>query len=142
MLLKGMDNTSKKASGAASGLGKYSVQKLTRDQTRKVTENLLDGGEISISDLESIIPPGTKSTFQPTETLKNGAKYEFQLSDNQKVIIRWHEADPIAASKYPDAVSGQRWTAQLKVGNKQLKTDGTWTKNQSLNEVHIPIKGK
>ncbi|MDQ0497188.1 hypothetical protein [Paenibacillus brasilensis] len=41
-----------------------------------------------------------------------------------------------------DTVSGTRWTAQIKIGNRQLKTDGTWTKNQSLNEVHIPIEGK
>lgn len=53
-----------------------------------------------------------------------------------------HSPDPIAANKYPGSVSGSRWTAQIKIGNKQLKSDGAWTKNQSLNEVHIPIEGK
>lgn len=43
---------------------------------------------------------------------------------------------------YSGSASGSRWTAQIKIGNKQLKSDETWTKNQSLNEVHIPVKGK
>ncbi|RGL29251.1 hypothetical protein DXC69_25205 [Paenibacillus polymyxa] len=97
---------------------------------------------MSLSNLESMIPPDTSNTFYPTSTIKDGAKYEFLLADGQKAIIRWHSPDTIAASKYSGSVSGTRWTAQIKIGNKQLKTDGTWTKNQSLNEVHIPIEGK
>ncbi|MNI61535.1 hypothetical protein D3C73_1168140 [compost metagenome] len=89
-----------------------------------------------------MIPSGVPNTFVKTSSITNGAKYEFLLADGQKVIIRWHSPDPVAASKYPGAVSGNRWTAQVKIGNKQLKTDGTWTKNQSLNEVHVPIEGK
>ena len=34
------------------------------------------------------------------------------------------------------------YTAEIKVGNKQLKVDGGWSKNQSTNDVHVPIKGK
>ncbi|OAZ49946.1 contractile injection system protein, VgrG/Pvc8 family [Paenibacillus polymyxa] len=119
-----------------------SIETLTRDQARQGAQDLLKNGEISLSNLESMIPPDTSSTFIPTSTINNGAKYEFLLADGQKAIIRWHSPDPIAASKYPGSVSGTRWTAQIKIGNKQLKTDGTWTKNQSLNEVHIPIEGK
>ncbi|MGG1673553.1 hypothetical protein ACIFOE_23510, partial [Paenibacillus sp. NRS-1783] len=119
-----------------------SIETLTRDQARQGAQDLLKNGEISLSNLESMIPPDTSSTFIPTSTIKDGAKYEFLLADGQKAIIRWHSPDPIAASKYPGSVSGTRWTGQIKIGNKQLKTDGTWTKNQSLNEVHIPIEGK
>ncbi|MCR8844071.1 minor capsid protein [Paenibacillus sp. SC116] len=121
---------------------KTSIETLTRDEARQTVQNLLNNGEISLSDLESIIPQGVSSTFVKTTSITDGAKYEFLLADGQKAIIRWHSPDPVAASKYPGAASGTRWTAQIKVGNKQLKTDGTWTKNQSLNEVHVPIEGK
>ncbi|MCI8410447.1 MAG: hypothetical protein HFJ09_14450 [Lachnospiraceae bacterium] len=97
---------------------------------------------MNLEKLKEIIPKNTPNTFIPTNTIKDGAKYEFVLSDGQKAIIRWHEPDPIAASKYPGCASGSRYTAQIKIGNKQLKTTGEWTKNQSLNEVHIPIEGK
>lgn len=95
-----------------------------------------------MSNLEPMIPSNIPNSFKPTDTITDGAKYEFTLADGQKAIIRWHSPDPIAASKYPGSASGSRWTAQIKIGNKQLKSDGTWTKNQSLNEVHIPIEGK
>lgn len=101
---------------------------------------MIDNGEISIEKLKKLIPPETPNTFKPTETITDGAKYEFVLSDGQKVIIRWHSPDPVAASKYPGCTSGSRYTAQIKIGNKQLKTDGNWTRNQSIDEVHIPIK--
>ncbi|EHD1677215.1 hypothetical protein JR551_002334 [Listeria monocytogenes] len=123
-------------------LGRYSVETLNRDQTRIVAENLLENGEVSLKDLGDMIPKGTINTFKSTDTLKQGAKYEFQLADGQKASIRWHEPDPIAALNHPDSVSGTRWTAQIKIGNKQLRIDGKWAKNQSINEVHIPIKEK
>ncbi|WP_249435908.1 hypothetical protein [Paenibacillus sp. Marseille-Q4541] len=85
---------------------------------------------------------GSRSISTSIETLtRDAAKYECLLADGQKAIIRWHSPDPVAASNYPEAASGNRWTAQIKIGNKQLKTDGTWTRNQSLNEVHVPIEG-
>ncbi|MBC1405112.1 hypothetical protein IBB74_10235 [Listeria welshimeri] len=89
-----------------------------------------------------MIPEGTPNTFNPTTRIPEGAKYEFILSDGQKATVRWHGPDSDAAIKYPNSVSGSKWTAQVKIGNKQIKVDGTWTKNQGLNEVHVPIKGK
>lgn len=115
---------------------------LSRDDARNFMSGLLKNGEISIDDLKEIIPENVNNTFIPTITIKNEEKYEFFLSDNQKVIIRWHEPDPIAASKYPGCISESRYTAEIKVGNKQLKSNGDWSKNQSTNEVHIPIIGK
>ncbi|PEY37286.1 hypothetical protein CN354_12680 [Bacillus cereus] len=97
---------------------------------------------MSLSDLKSMIPSGIPDSIVPTGTIVDGTKYQFTLADGQKAIIRWHAPDLVAASKYPGSASGTRWTAQVKIGNKQLKIDGTWTKNQSLNEVHIPIRGK
>lgn len=64
--------------------------------------------------------PASKSTFVPTATIKDGAKYEFTLADGQKVIIRWHEPDSVAASKYPGCTSGTRYTAEIKVGKQHF----------------------
>ncbi|MEK4130758.1 hypothetical protein NYE67_13820 [Solibacillus sp. FSL W8-0474] len=124
------------------GKGTGNIGNKTRDQARHTAQNLLKNGEVSMSNLESMIPSNIPNSFKPTDTITDGAKYEFTLADGQKAIIRWHSPDPVAASKYPGSASGSRWTAQIKIGNKQLKSDGTWTKNQSLNEVHIPIEGK
>ncbi|MGP3784619.1 hypothetical protein [Paenibacillus sp. 1A_MP2] len=131
-----------KPKSSKSITGKSSINGLTRDAARKFAQNLLKNGEIRITHLKSMIPKGIKNTFVKTDTIKVGAKYEFVLADGQKVIIRWHSPDPVAKMRYPGSASGTRWTAQIKIGNKQLKTDGTWTKNQSLDQVHIPIKGK
>ena len=116
-------------------------KELSRDDAREVVSNLLDNGEIGIDDLQNLVPKDVPNTFVATDTIKNGAKYEFTLTDGQKVIIRWHEPDPVAASKYPGCVSGSRYTAEIKVGNKQLKADGGWSRNQATNDVHVPIKG-
>lgn len=121
---------------------KDSIKKLTRNEAREVAQNLLEDGEISLSNLEALIPEGVPNTFVSTDSITDGAKYEYSLEDGQKVTIRWHSPDSNAESKYPGSASGSRWTAQIKIGNKQLKIDGTWTKNQALNESHIPIKGR
>ncbi|MED1568128.1 pre-toxin TG domain-containing protein, partial [Bacillus paramycoides] len=107
-----------KASKAETEIGKHSAETLNRDQTRIVVENLLENGEISVKDLKNMIPEGTPNTFNPSPRIPEGAKYEFQLSDGQKAIIRWHGPDSEAAIKYPGSASGSRWTAQVKVGNK------------------------
>ncbi|MBC2117359.1 T7SS effector LXG polymorphic toxin [Listeria booriae] len=127
---------------AGTEIGKHPVGTLNREQTRIVVENLLDNGEISLKDLQNMIPEGTPNTFKPTDTMKIGGKFEFQLSDGQKATVRWHEPDPVAAAKFPNSTSGSRWTAQIKIGNKQVTVDGLWTKKQNLNEVHIPIQGR
>ncbi|WP_242217405.1 hypothetical protein [Bacillus cereus group sp. BfR-BA-01380] len=88
-----------------------SMETLTRDDARQAAQNLLQNGEISLSNLESMIPSGVPNTFVKTSSITDGAKYEFLLVDGQKVIIRWHSPDPVAASKYPGSVSGNRWTA-------------------------------
>ncbi|SFM60851.1 LXG domain of WXG superfamily protein [Psychrobacillus psychrodurans] len=137
---KGNVDGSKEAGNPNKGTGNIGNQ--TRDQARHTAQNLLKNGEVSMSNLKSMIPSNIPNSFKPTDTITEGAKYEFILADGQKAIIRWHSPDPIAASKYPGSASGSKWTAQIKIGNKQLKSDGTWTKNQSLNEVHIPIEGK
>ncbi|MGE7950109.1 pre-toxin TG domain-containing protein, partial [Lysinibacillus sp. NPDC093688] len=136
------DDYARKEKEITGNKGTGNIGNQTRDQARHTAQNLLKNGEVSMSNLESMIPSNIPNTFKPTDTITDGAKYEFTLADGQKAIIRWHSPDPVAASKYPGSASGARWTTQIKIGNKQLKSDGTWTKNQSLNEVHIPIEGK
>ena len=133
-------NSSNKKPADNKGTG--NIGNKTRDQARHTAQNLLKNGEVSMSNLESMIPSNIPNSFKPTDTTTDGAKYEFTLADGQKAIIRWHSPDPVAASKYPGSASGSRWAAQIKIGNKQLKSDGTWTKKQYLNEVHISIEGK
>lgn len=115
---------------------------LTRDEARAEVQQLLINGEVRLEDLRSIIPEGIENTFLPSDRIKEGEKYEFSLVDGQKVIIRWHSPDTKAKELYPESSSGTRWTAQIKIGNKSLGSDGKWYKNQSINAVHIPIKGR
>lgn len=62
-----------------------SIEKLTRDQVRQVTEKLLNKGEINLDNLRLMIPSGTKNTFSPTSTITKGEKYRFTLEDRQKI---------------------------------------------------------
>lgn len=114
---------------------------MTRDEAREAVQGVLKNGEFSLADLKSMIPDGVQDTFVATDRITDGKKYIFELADGQKATIRWHAPDPEAAIKFPDSVSGSRWTAQIKVGNKSLGADGKWYKNQALNVVHIPIEG-
>jgi RHS repeat-associated protein len=117
------------------------ITKLTRDEARDAVQGMLKKGEFGMDDLKSMIPDGVDNTFFPTDRIKEGQKYIFELADGQKATIRWHAPDPEVAIKYPGSTSGTRWTAQIKIGNKSLGADGKWYKNQSLNIVHIPIEG-
>lgn len=71
-----------------------------------------------------------------------GKNINFCLMMDKRQLFDGIHQTPIAASKYLGSASGSRWTAQIKIENKQLKTAENWTKNQALNEVHIPIEGK
>lgn len=80
--------TPEKVSKAGTEIGKHSVETLNRDQTRIVVENLLDNRKIGLKDLQNKLPEGILNTFKPIDTMKNGVKYEFQLSDgtNQTLL--------------------------------------------------------
>ncbi|MDA7027873.1 pre-toxin TG domain-containing protein, partial [Bacillus sp. CLL-7-23] len=140
----GIDAPKKSTEGKNKHLGKtnQSISNLKRDEAREVLQNSLKNGELSLNDLNSYIPKGTKNTFKSSERIVDGKKYSFELKDGQKATIRWHSPDKKAKELYPDSSSGTRWTAQIKIGNKSLGADGKWYKNQSLNIVHIPIKGR
>ncbi|WP_255260043.1 hypothetical protein [Bacillus sp. AFS023182] len=61
--------------GSGAKITSNSIETLTRDQARQVAENLLERGEISLSDLKSMIPSGIPDSFVSTGTIVDGAKY-------------------------------------------------------------------
>ena len=89
--------------------------------------------------LRTIIPKDVPNTFVPSDTIKNGYKYNFSIN-GKKIEIKWHSADLNAAAKYPGSNSGSGWTAQIKVGKKLLGQDGIFYK-KPRNTTHIPVKG-
>ena len=99
----------------------------------------MDGGTTSEEMLRTIIPKDVPNTFVPSDTIKNGYKYNFSIN-GKKIEIKWHSADLNAAAKYPGSNSGSGWTAQIKVGKKLLGQDGIFYK-KPRNTTHIPVKG-
>lgn len=91
-----------------------------------------------MDDLQQMIPKGVKNTFKPSQTIKQGYKYNFKIN-GKKVEIKWHSPDANAALKYPGSNSGSGWTAQIKVGKKLLGQDGKFY-NYPSNITHIPVK--
>ena len=96
----------------------------------------LEGGKYNFDKVRSMIPEGTPNGFKPTETILGGEKYTFDINGT-KVQLKWHTPDAAAASKYIEGSSGSVNTAQLKVGNKLLNTDGSFTR-KATNKTHIP----
>ena len=67
--------------------GTTSIEKLTRDDARQLAQNLLKNGEISLSNLESMVPSGATNTFIKTSSITDGAKYEFSLADGDRKSV-------------------------------------------------------
>lgn len=105
--------------------------KLTGD----VPPTKLRGGRFNVNELMQTVPEGTKNTWIPTKRISNGFKYEF-TQNGTNYTVKFHEPDPQAPN---GSNSASGWTAQIKVGDKYLKSDGSLTRNYSNNEVHIPI---
>ena len=85
----------------------------------------LDSGKTSEDLLRSIVPNDTPNTFVPSDTIKEGYKYNFSVN-GKKMEVKWHSQDLNAATKYPGSNSGSGWTAQIKVEKKLLGQDGTF----------------
>lgn len=102
------------------------------------TKQVLNGGRINESDLRKLVPQGATDIFVSSESIRQGYKYEF-YANGTKVQIKWHSPDQQAALKYPNSNSGRMWTAQIKVGNKYLGSDGNFYRNPQQNITHIPV---
>lgn len=100
---------------------------------------LLSDGTTSEDVLRTIIPKDVPNTFVPSDTIKDGYKYNFSIN-GKNMEIKWHSADLNAAIKYPGCNSGSGWTAQIKVGNKLMTQAWRFIK-KAKNYTHIPLRG-
>ncbi len=101
-------------------------------------KNSLSGRRISLAKLKSIVPNNNSNKFVPSKNIKHGQKYQFTIH-GQKVEVKFHSPDKNAAKKHSGSNSGKQWTAQIKVGNKLLGSNGNWFVKPN-NRTHIPIK--
>lgn len=99
---------------------------------------LVNDGAIDLSSLQSYIPEKMRNSFGPTGRVPAGQKYKFKIGDT-KVLIKWHSPDLKMRSTNHRSNSGRVWTTQIKVGNKYLMTNGSWTRKQKSNRTHIPL---
>jgi hypothetical protein len=97
----------------------------------------LKGGRVHADDLRRLIPDGTPNTFRPSSTIADGSKFRFNVN-GKRVEIKWHAPDANAAARFPSSRSGSQWTAQIKIGNKLLGSDGVLYRRPS-DLTHIPI---
>jgi filamentous hemagglutinin len=100
-------------------------------------EELLSGGSLKVQDLMDIVPTGTDNTFIPSKTIVDGYKYSFSYN-GVRYEVKIHSPDAVAASKFPGSNSGKQWTAQVKVNNKLLGSDGKYY-NKPSDLTHIPV---
>lgn len=99
--------------------------------------DLLGGGRLNVDDLMDIVPKGTPNRFVPSNTIKHGYKYDF-THNGVRYEVKFHSPDANAAARFPGSRSGSMWTAQVKVGNKLLGSDGNLYRRPS-DLTHIPI---
>jgi len=96
---------------------------------------LLISGKLKVKNLMKFVPQGTPNTWGVEKRIPQGFKYQFS-DGGTRYQVKFHAPDPRAPSG-SNAANG--WTAQIKIQNRYLQTDGTTTRHQNLNEVHIPV---
>lgn len=94
------------------------------------------GGSINASTLKSLVPNNNLNTFNPKPNIESGFKYPSLVLGNKNFLLKWHSPQTDAP---PESNSAKGWTAQLKVGNKYLNTEGKLQKNNQTNNTHIPV---
>jgi hypothetical protein len=99
--------------------------------------NITKKGFVSAGELRRFVPQGVQNTFRPSARIASGEKYNFGV-DGNKVELEWHSADIGAAARFPNSPSGMGWTAQIKMNNKLLGTDGQWYRKPNA-LTHIPL---
>ena len=96
---------------------------------------LISSGVIFERDLLKLVPLGMENGFTPSERIEEGFKYETKFS-GVRIQVKWHSPD-IGTPEGSNSRTG--WTAQIKIGGRFLKSDGTFTRNRRENDAHIPI---
>jgi RHS repeat-associated protein len=92
-------------------------------------------GSFNQSTLKSLIPGNMANSFYPTQRIAEGYKYDLNFS-GLNIQIKWHSPDSGAPA---GSNSANMWTAQIKIGNRYLGTDGGLHTNNRTNETHIPV---
>ncbi len=123
--------------GIASGSTLAPGRALTVFDPVFAAKQTLKGGRVHADDLRRLIPDGTPNTFRPSCTIADGSKFRFNVN-GKRVEIKWHAPDANAAARFPGSRSGSQWTAQIKIGNKLLGSDGVLYRRPS-DLTHIPI---
>ncbi|WP_082849596.1 MULTISPECIES: polymorphic toxin type 30 domain-containing protein [unclassified Sulfitobacter] len=109
--------------------GKLRDQKARLSFTKSISH-----GRISESSLKSVVPQQSLNSFKKSPRISSGHKHKFRIKGRQ-VEVKWHSPD----SSAPKGSNSQRgWTAQIKIGNKLLGTDGKLY-NKHSNKTHIPV---
>jgi len=100
--------------------------------------SLLYEGRLNAKRILELVPQGTENIFITNERLTKGVKYRY-TTNGARYEIKMHGPDPHVQAHYPGTNSARGWTAQIKVGNRYLKQDGSLTSNNMQNATHIPI---
>lgn len=101
-------------------------------------KQLLDNGKISLDRVKAFVPQNSPNLFRSSNTIGAGQKYQFGIN-GKKVEVKFHSPDANAAAKFPASNSGSSWTAQIKIGNKFLGSDGKFYRRPN-NLTHILLK--
>jgi hypothetical protein len=103
-------------------------------------QKLINNGRINADDLLSFVPGSTIDSFFPSNSIASGFKFQYELNGT-RMEVKWHSPDSVAAAKFPTSNSGNGWTAQIKIGNKLLGSDGyLYTKPSNITHIPLDIK--
>ena len=102
--------------------------------------DIMSDGRIPLSKLQQMVPQGTPNTFGSVLGSRIAEGYKYKFSQNDKNFeLKWHSPNPDAAIRYPGSASGSNWTAQIRMGKKQLLgADGKFY-NSANDLTHIIV---
>jgi hypothetical protein len=98
---------------------------------------LIDNGRINADKLLAFVPGSTVDSFLSSSSIADGFKFKYEVNGT-KMEVKWHSPDLVANSKFPGSNSGTGWTAQIKIGNKLIGSDG-YLYSKPSNITHIPL---
>lgn len=127
---------------AGKAVGAISAARATRVleagiKSGNIASIFVRAGRTSQATLRRFIPKGVKNTFIPSNNISAGYKYQWRIG-GVRIEVKWHSPDLNALARFPDSNSGTMWTAQIKIKNKLIGTDGKLYRRPN-NKTHIPI---
>ncbi len=125
---KNNSNATKATPPSASSYGAFR-------QGVQAINSIAVNGSVSQNVLRSFVPKNMANSFVPSQRISQGFKYNLTIG-GLKVQIKWHSPDSGAPAGSNSATT---WTAQIKIGNKYLGSDGQLHSNNQQNKTHIPV---